>query len=418
MAEQTDNEKKAPSKDPDKERRKIKSVAKMKEIMTTYYIEAKTAKDNGKKVAWITSGGPVEFLIAMDVIPVYPENHGAMIGASKMGVDLCEKAEEMGYSRDLCSYARSDIACSVVNGGPIGGLPEPDFLVCCNNICGTVLKWYEVAARYYNVPLFILDTPFIHTRFSEGAKKYVIAQTYEYIAFLEKQCGKKLDYDRMHEVSRLAVEGLRLWQAVLDTAAHKPAPMTAFDAFFHLALIVTLRGTQIAVDYYKQLLDEMNQRIKDGIAMVPNEKYRLLWDNLPVWYRTKWLSDTFAAHDACLVGDTYTSAWSGVMDLIDEDNFIETGAVAYSSVYINVSLDMMLETLKKLIQKYDVDGLVMHSNRSCKPYSLGQYDLQKLVMKELNLPTLIIEADMVDARSFSESQVETRIDAFMETLKA
>ena len=418
MAEQTDNEKKAPSKDPDKERRKIKSVAKMKEIMTTYYIEAKTAKDNGKKVAWITSGGPVEFLIAMDVIPVYPENHGAMIGASKMGVDLCEKAEEMGYSRDLCSYARSDIACSVVNGGPIGGLPEPDFLVCCNNICGTVLKWYEVAARYYNVPLFILDTPFIHTRFSEGAKKYVIAQTYEYIAFLEKQCGKKLDYDRMHEVSRLAVEGLRLWQAVLDTAAHKPAPMTAFDAFFHLALIVTLRGTQIAVDYYKQLLDEMNQRIKDGIAMVPNEKYRLLWDNLPVWYRTKWLSDTFAAHDACLVGDTYTSAWSGVMDLIDEDNFIETGAVAYSSVYINVSLDRMLETLKKLIQKYDVDGLVMHSNRSCKPYSLGQYDLQKLVMKELNLPTLIIEADMVDARSFSESQVETRIDAFMETLKA
>jgi bcr-type benzoyl-CoA reductase subunit B len=417
MAEQPESDKTATPKDPEKERRKIKSVAKMKEIMTTYYIDAKTAKENGKKVAWITSGGPVEFLIAMDVIPVYPENHGAMIGASKMGVDLCEKAEEMGYSRDLCSYARSDIACSVTNGGPIGGLPRPDFLVCCNNICGTVLKWYEVAARYYNVPLFILDTPFIHTTFSEGAKKYVIAQTYEYIAFLEKQCGRKMDYDRMHAVSRLAVEGLRLWQAVLDTAAHKPAPMTAFDAFFHLALIVTLRGTQIAVDYYKQLLDEMNQRIKDGIAMVPNEKYRLLWDNLPVWYRTKWLSDKFAAHNACLVGDTYTSAWSGVMDLIDEDNFIETGAVAYSSVYINVSLDIMLETLKKLIKKYDVDGLVMHSNRSCKPYSLGQYDLQKLVNKELKLPTLIIEADMVDARSFSESQIETRIDAFMETLK-
>jgi benzoyl-CoA reductase/2-hydroxyglutaryl-CoA dehydratase subunit BcrC/BadD/HgdB len=218
-------------------------------------------------------------------------------------------------------------------------------------------------------------------------------------------------------VARLAVEGLRLWQAVLDTAAHKPAPMTAFDAFFHLALIVTLRGTQIAVDYYKQLLDEMNQRIKDGIAMVPNEKYRLLWDNLPVWYRTKWLSDKFASHNACLVGDTYTSAWSGVMDLIDDKNFIETGAVAYSSVYINVSLDKMMDTLKKLIRKYDVDGLVMHSNRSCKPYSFGQYDLQKRVMKELNLPTLIIEADMVDERSFSESQIETRIDAFMETLK-
>jgi len=85
----------------DKEKRKIKSVKKMKEIMTLYYIDAKTAADNGKKVAWITSGGPVEPLIAMDIIPVYPENHGAMIGAAKMGVDLCEKAEAMGYAGDL-----------------------------------------------------------------------------------------------------------------------------------------------------------------------------------------------------------------------------------------------------------------------------------------------------------------------------
>ncbi len=403
-------------KDTDKESRKIKSVARMKEIMTQYYIEAKTAGQTGKKVAWITSGGPVEFLIAMDVIPVYPENHGAMIGASKMGVGLCEKAEEMGYSRDLCSYARSDIACAAINGGPIGGLPRPDFLVCCNNICGTVMKWYEAVSRYYHVPLFILDTPFIHTRFSDAAKRYVIDQTYEYIRFLEEQCGKKMDMDRMREVGKLAVSGLRLWQEVLDTAAHKPAPMTAFDAFFHLALIVTLRGTQITVDYYRQLKQEMEERIRKGIAMVPNEKYRLLWDNLPVWYKTRWLSEKFSSRDACLAGDTYTSAWSGVLDLIDENNFIETGSVAYSSVYINVSLDMMFDTLKKLIEKYDVDGLVMHSNRSCKPYSFGQYDLAKMVMKKLNIPTLILEADMVDERSFSDSQIETRIDAFMETL--
>src|SRR6056297_3426576 len=256
--------------DPEKERRKIKSVQQMKEIMTNYYLEAKGAPDSGKKVAWITSGGPVEPLIAMDVIPVYPENHGAMVGASKMGVDLCEKAEEMGYPRELCSYARTDIACSVTAGGPIGGLPDPDFLVCCNNICGTVMKWYEVASRYYGVPLFILDTPFTHRKFSEAARQYVMAQIYEYIDFLEINCGKKMDHDRMAEVGRLSVEATRLWQAVLDAGTHKPAPLTAFDAFFHMALIVTLRGTQVTVDYYRQLRDEMNERIEKGIAAVPN----------------------------------------------------------------------------------------------------------------------------------------------------
>ncbi len=403
--------------DPEKERRKIKCVKKMKDIMIGYYMEAKSAAATGKKVAWITSGGPVEPLIAMGVIPVYPENHGAMIGAGKMGVDLCEKAEEMGYPRDLCSYARADIACSTVNGGPIGGLPKPDFLICCNNICGTVLKWYEVQARYYNVPLFIFDTPFIHTEFTNEARIYVTRQMEDYIIFLEEVCGIKMDHDKMNDVGKLSIQSMKLWQDVLDTTMHKPAPMSAFDAFFHLALIVTLRGTQIVVDYYIELLDEMKQRIAGEISMVPDEQYRLLWDNLPVWYKTRWLSEKFASHHACLVADTYTSAWSGVVHLLDENNILESMAMAYTSVYINISIDRMFEKIKAMVKKYDIDGMVMHSNRSCKPYSFGQYDLRKMIANEMNLPVLIIEADMVDERSFSKGQIETRIDAFMELLK-
>lgn len=399
------------------EKMKVKSVKKMREIMTAYYIEAKTARQNGKKVAWITSGGPVEPLVAMDVIPVYPENHAAMIGASHMAVDLCEKAEAMGYCRDLCSYARSDIAASPVNGGPIGGLPAPDFLICCNNICGTVMKWYEVQARYYNVPLFIFDTPFCHTEFPDEARRYVRRQIDEYINFLEKACARKFDYDKMKEVGRLSIEGQRLWQAVLDTTMNRPAPMSAFDAFFHLALIVTLRGTQIAVDYYSGLLEEMRERAALKIGAVPDEKYRLLWDNLPVWYKTKWLSDKFASHGACLVADTYTSAWCGSLDYLNENDFIESMVEGYTRIYLNIGVDEMLKIITKMVRKYDVDGFVMHSNRSCKPYSLGQYDIMKTLQRDMGIPSLMIEADMLDERNFSESQIETRIDAFMEIIK-
>ncbi len=400
----------------EKERGKIKSAKTMKEIMTHYYIEAKTAGETGKKIAWITSGGPVEPLIAMDIIPVYPENHGAMIGATHLGVALCEQAESMGYSRDLCSYARADIACAPTDGGPIGGLPKPDMLVCCNNICGTVLKWYEVQARYYDVPLFILDTPFCHTQFSDDARRYVKRQIEEYIAFLENICRKELDRDRMAEVGRLSIEGQHLWQAVLDTTVHKPAPMSAFDAFFHLGLIVTLRGTRTVIDYYSMLLDEMNTRIKEGISAVPNEKYRLLWDNLPIWYRTRWLSEKFAAHDTCLVADTYTSAWCGSLKYMDPSDFLNSMAEGYSRIYLNIGVDQMAREVIAMIDKYDVDGLVMHSNRSCKPYSFGQYDIERIIRKERGIPTLIIEADMVDERSFSEAQIETRIEAFMELI--
>jgi len=401
----------------DREKRKMKSAKKMREIMTNYYIEAKTAVQTGRKVAWITSGGPVEPLIAMDVIPVYPENHGAMIGASKMGGDLCQKAEDLGYSGDLCSYARADIACSLEDGGPIGGLPKPDMLVCCNNICGTVMKWYEIQARYYRIPLFIFDTPFCHTEYADEAKRYVRRQIDEYIGFLEEVCGTRFDHDRMDEVGRISVEGQQLWGAVLETARNRPSPMTCFDAFFFLALIVTLRGTQVTVDFYRELLQEMEERVAEGIGAIPNERYRLLWDNLPIWYRIKWLSDKFAAHDACLVADTYTSAWCGQLKYMDETNFLDSMAEGYTRVYLNIGVDEMIKIILEMVDRYGVDGFVMHSNRSCKPYSLGQYDIQRAIQKERNLPSMIIESHMVDDRSFSESQAETRIDAFMEVIK-
>jgi hypothetical protein len=102
---------------------KVQSVKKMRDIMTLYYMDAKTAEQNNKKWRGSPAAGGGT-----------PHRHGrdsrlsgkprAMIGASKMGVDLCERAERMGYSSDLCSYARSDIACATVNGGPIGGLPR------------------------------------------------------------------------------------------------------------------------------------------------------------------------------------------------------------------------------------------------------------------------------------------------------
>ena len=395
---------------------KIRSAKKMRDLMANYYLEAMTAKQNNKKVAWITSGGPVEPLVAMDIIPIYPENHGAMIGASKMGEDFCAKAEDMGYSMDLCSYARSDIGCAVVKGGPIGGLPEPDMLICCNNICGTVMKWYEIQARFFNVPLFILDTPICHTGYTPEIAEYVKTQLNEYISFLEKVTGNKFDYDRLIEVGKLSLEGQRLWQKVLSVTAHKPAPMSAFDAFFFLAFIVTLRGTKIAIDFYKELLEEMEERVKLGISIVPKEEYRLLWDNLPVWYQLRWLSQKFSDHNACLVADTYTAAWCGTIKYMDENDFLNSMAQGYTRIYLNIGLDEMAKHVLEMIDFYNVDGFVMHSNRSCKPYSFGQMDIARIVREKTGLPVLMLEADMTDPRNFSESQIETRIDAFMEII--
>jgi benzoyl-CoA reductase/2-hydroxyglutaryl-CoA dehydratase subunit BcrC/BadD/HgdB len=58
----------------------------------------------------------------------------------------------------------------------------------------------------------------------------------------------------------------------------------------------------------------------------------------------------------------------------------------------------------------------MHSDRSCKPYSLGQYVVRDLVTRETGIPGLVIEADMNDPRQYAEAPTLNRIQAYLESL--
>jgi benzoyl-CoA reductase/2-hydroxyglutaryl-CoA dehydratase subunit BcrC/BadD/HgdB len=388
----------------------------MMQLMARYYMGAKMAEGTDRKIAWVTSGAPVELLYAADVIPIYPENHAALCGAQKMAVGLCEAAEERGFSRDLCSYARTDFGSIYTQGGPMGGLPRPDFLLCCNNICGTVTKWYQNLQRHFGVPLLFLDAPFVHDAVEPAAIDYVRAQLKAILEAVGELTGQPVTEEKLYETLLLSARAVELWRDILDLLARQPSPMTSFDTFIHLAPIVVLRGTQQCVDYYETLLAEIQQRVENGIAAVPGERFRLGWDNLPIWFKIGSLSKKFAEHKACLVVATYANAWAHMVDPNAQGDLLREVARSYLTVYINCGLDDRVKTLQGAAAKFGLDGFVLHSDRSCKAYSLGQYELARTLTDELHIPTLIIEADMNDARVYAEEQIHARIDAFMETL--
>ena len=395
--------------------RKITSTAAYRRLMTAYYFMVKHPNWFGKKVAWITSGGPVEPLYAMGVLPFYPENYGAMCGASRRSVSLCEAAEHRGYSHDLCSYALTDIGSSLTGQGPIGRLPNPDFLVCGNNICGTVIKWYEIQARHFNVPLFFFDTPFNHGEIQEHTLNYVQNQMKEYISFLEKQVKRPFSEKRFQKVCSRSFETITLWKEILDMPRHHPAPLAAFDAFIHMAPIVTLRGTRWAARYYRKLKRELEERVKRGVGAFAREEIRLIWDNIPIWYDIRNLSNLLSSQGAVLVADTYTSAWAlDQLDLIQPLNGL---AKAYATIHLNRGLEYKIQKISNLIERYGAHGFIMHSNRSCKPYSLGQLDLKREVTRLTGKPGLMIEADHTDSRSYAPKQVEKQIHIFLDIIK-
>jgi benzoyl-CoA reductase/2-hydroxyglutaryl-CoA dehydratase subunit BcrC/BadD/HgdB len=297
----------------------------------------------------------------------------------------------------------------------LGVLPKPDFLVCGNNICGTVIKWYEIQARAFQVPLFFLDTPFIHNELEAHTVTYVRKQMEEYIAFLEKTVKGPFSEKRFLKVSARSLEAVRLWKEVLELSRHRPAPFAAFDAFIHMAPIVTLRGTRWAVWYYRKLKKELEARVKNKEGAFAREELRLIWDNIPIWYDIRNLSKMLFRHGAVLVADTYTSAWT--LKPVDLGNPLESLSRSYASVHLNLGLEHKVTKMVSLMEDYQADGFIMHSNRSCKTYSLNQYDLKKKVSERTGKPGLIIEADHTDSRSYAAAQVEKQIETFVEMAK-
>jgi benzoyl-CoA reductase/2-hydroxyglutaryl-CoA dehydratase subunit BcrC/BadD/HgdB len=159
---------------------------------------------------------------------------------------------------------------------------------------------------------------------------------------------------------------------------------------------------------------EVEERVANGVAAVPGERVRLLWDNIAIWYRLFRFYRLFAEQGACFVADSYTNAWS--VNLTLEEPLIGL-AKAYAAPFINLDLGTRSGVINDLARRFQVDGMVMHANRSCKPFSLTQFDLKASLRDELGLPTLILEADMTDARLYNEGIIKERVAAFLEMLQ-
>ena len=394
--------------------RKLKVAKDLKRMMNAYYAKIKITS-RLHPVAWVSSGAPVEILIALGVLPLYPENYGAILGAQRVAVPLIEESEARGYSSDLCSYATGHLGSVFApDKAPMNGLPKPDLLVASNNICGTVVKWYEALADHFNVPLFMLDTPYMHgPEIEDHAVGYVAAQIEAFIAWAEKQTDRRLRQKKFMQTLELSNQAVELWREIGELCVHRPSPLNAPDRFTQMAPIVVLRGTKQCVDFFRKLKAEVEERIEQGLGAVPDERHRLLWDNIAIWPGLFRFYHLFSQAGACFVCDTYTRAWSMSVQI---DEPIEGLARAYTSVYINMSVQARARMMADMAKRFQVDGAVLHANRSCKPYSLGQHDSRLALMAEASVPTVILEADMCDTRAYAEGAIKTRVEAFLEML--
>ena len=239
------------------------AAAILRGVVDKVYANAWEAKKRGELVGWSSSKFPIELAKAFDLNVVYPENHAASAAAKKDGLRLCQAAEDMGYDNDICGYARISLAYAAGEPTDARRMPQPDFLLCCNNICNMMTKWYENIARMHNIPLIMIDIPFSNTvDVPEEKIDYLIGQFNHAIKQLEELTGKKFDEKKFEDACARANRTAAAWLKSCKYMGYKPSPLSGFDLFNHMADIVAARCDEEAAMGFELLADEFEQSIK------------------------------------------------------------------------------------------------------------------------------------------------------------
>jgi benzoyl-CoA reductase/2-hydroxyglutaryl-CoA dehydratase subunit BcrC/BadD/HgdB len=403
-------------------KKKIQAAEGMKTFMAEYYLELDRASRTGeKKIAWCTSVGPAEILRAMGFLVYFPETHSAMLGAGRTSTDYIPYANSVGYSPEICSYLTADIGAYMRGFTPltkaygIERIPKADVLVFNTNQCRDVQDWFAWYAKEFDAPLIGVHT---YRGVGEVTDKHIISITKQFeemISPLEEVSGLKFDIDELSRVVALSRQCSDLWREVLDTAAAIPSPLTFFDGTTLMGPAVVGRGTQEAVDYYRILLAELEERIAEGVGAVDGEQFRIYWEGMPIWGRLRAHSELFASLKACVLASTYCNSW--IFSAFDAADPFASMARAYTELFIVRSDEAKEQYIKKMLDFFRVDGIVYHNARTCPNNSNSRYGLPQRLAEETGVPYLVIDGDLNDLRCLSDEQTNTNVEAFMEQLE-
>ena len=251
-------------------------------------------------VAWCTSVGPAELLRALGFKVYFPENHGAMLGASRMANETMPLGPRRRATRPTSApTSRATSARTSRGRRPLQRLrlartPRADVLVFNTNQCRDVQDWFEFYGREWNVP--------------------VVGVTLVRDLGEVERAPRRRDRPAARGARPAARGGGRppprrdrLWRRWCSARAtctisgseccgpprHRPAPLTFFDGTIQMGPAVVLRGTARGLRLLPAAAaPSCEERVaRRARARSRASAFRLYWEGMPVWGRLRELRD-------------------------------------------------------------------------------------------------------------------------------
>lgn len=420
---------------------RLESRKKLRPMLDQMYDSGAEAAKEGKPVAWCMvnfwEGDPI--LKAMDVAAIYPENYGTVCAAMGTAQEYLGRSEGEGFPTHLCGYARNCFGYTkkmvelgeVPPEAPLGGMAKPTFMLSSGAACDARYKWFQALRRYWDVPLWVLEFPHpgVDEIAMEGAFdytiKYVVAELREFVNFLERILGKKMDWDRLEEILDGQEKVFEVWGAANELRRATPCPMHARDFWTMMVPAYYMADKPETIEAYQAVYDEVKARVDGGIGSVDNEKYRLGFAELPPWHSLdffnnlaergwNFVTESFGYHPPKLVDvETVSDPLERVARII----FKGFGGMMVQGRTEGERPAGGAQPYLNMAKEYELDGLLMHPLISCRTATFYLTHAANVLLERARVPSFFMQGDIVDLTVFDPARALNEAEAFEETME-
>ncbi|MFQ5892575.1 MAG: benzoyl-CoA reductase, bzd-type, subunit O, partial [Candidatus Methanofastidiosia archaeon] len=305
------------------------------------------------------------------------------------------------------------------------------------HICCTHAKWYQHIAEYKNIPFFCVDVSVgPYTEIDENRIEYIVSQLHDGIEWMEEVTERSYDDEKLIEAVNIECETTALWAEICSLNKNIPAPIDE-KTMYSLYVFGTLhRHSKDVLGFYKDLRDEIRERVERGIAAIPNEQCRVMTDTQPPWSFLK-IYRYLEKYGCVSVGSLYTFGLIGIWEEGEDGKWVPRKTPRQKGIKIknrDHALRILVEwtlsrpewqhfyhqkfkskMMARIAREWKVDGILLHYNRGCEGLSLGIAE-NRLDLIDMGFPVMTFEGNMGDEMEFDETKTIDRIDTFMESL--
>jgi benzoyl-CoA reductase/2-hydroxyglutaryl-CoA dehydratase subunit BcrC/BadD/HgdB len=257
---------------------------------------------------------------------------------------------------------------------------------------------------------------------------FILKELEEFVAFLENLVKKKLDYDRLSEMTAQTLKTLKLAHEVDVLRRAVPSPMVSQDFWSIMIPHFYLPEDPEAYAFYQKVYDEVKHKVDNKIGAIPNEKYRMMFSELPPWHSIGFFDDIAAQFGIAMAIESWN--YHSITPMPEED--LE-GVTNPLEIIARLSYHKFTEdndTAQKYgcgpgffharfmrwAEEYKIDGFFAHPLMSCRPATYTLLHTKNCLEEQLKVPGVVVEGDIIDLRVFNPEEAFTKVETFVETM--